>query len=177
MVRIADFIGIIPAITGKVELVYEGELEGPANVAFRLLGQAIRAVFIQYFPDPQSFKTPTGKQRNAGAKQKPNPYQPIIDWFGQGHDLTTLQDATDDAYRNGLYAVDGLHAAVKAHYPKADAAQSALLMEFVLHGLAEFSLIAKRGVDGRGYAFGDILGSMLNMDFSGDEDDLEEDDL
>src|SRR5690606_36187788 len=31
-VRIADLSGIIPAVTGKIELVYEGELEGPAKV-------------------------------------------------------------------------------------------------------------------------------------------------
>src|SRR6186713_1932995 len=61
MVRISDFAGVIPGITGKIELVYEGELEGPANVAWRLMGQAIRAVFLEYFPDPQSFRRPSGK--------------------------------------------------------------------------------------------------------------------
>jgi magnesium chelatase subunit I len=53
MVRIADFIGVVPAITGKIELVYEGEQEGPLNVAYRLIGQAVRSAFTQYFPDPQ----------------------------------------------------------------------------------------------------------------------------
>lgn len=85
-----------------------------------------------------------------------------------------LQDASDSAYRECLYSVDGLHAAVKSFYPKADEAQAALLMEFVLHGLSEFSLISKKGVDAGGYAFGDILGSMLNMDFGGDDDEDED---
>src|SRR5690606_8103420 len=43
-VRISDFLGVIPAITGKIELVYEGELEGPAKVANILIGKAIKAL-------------------------------------------------------------------------------------------------------------------------------------
>ena len=174
MVRIADFVGVIPGITGKIELVYEGEMEGPANVAWRLMGQAIRSVFVQYFPDPQSFKKPTGRAAAAGAKAKPNPYQPVIDWFAKGHELLMLQDANDDSYKEKLYGVDGLHSAVKGLYPKADEDQSALLMEFLLHGLSEFSLISKKGVEAGGYAFGDILGSMLNMSFNGEDDEDED---
>lgn len=175
VVRIADFVGVIPGITGKIELVYEGEIEGPGNVAFRLLGLGIRTTFLGYFPDPQSFKKPSGRAAAAGAKAKPNPYQPIIDWFGKGHELLLLQDANDADYRAQLYSVDGLYTAVKGLYPDADDTQHLLLMEFLLHGLSEFSLINKKGVEAGGYAFGDILGSMLNMDFSGEDE--EEDDL
>ena len=166
MVRIADFIGVVPSVTGKIELVYEGEQEGPLNVAYRLLGQAIRTVFTQYFPDPQSFKKGRDQQK---AKSKPTPYQPIIDWFGHGNDLTLIQDESDSAYLEHLYKVDGLYAAVKQFYPNADETQAGLLMEFLLHGLSEFSLISKKGVEKGGYAFGDILGSMLNMNFTDDE--------
>ncbi|HXS35956.1 MAG TPA: hypothetical protein VN721_04610 [Flavipsychrobacter sp.] len=171
MVRIADFIGVVPAITGKIELVYEGEQEGPLNVAYRLIGQAIRTVFTQYFPDPQSFKK-TGRDPQK-IKGKPNPYQPIIDWFGKGNELLLLQDETDEAYIQRLYQVDGLHSAVKLFYPKADEAQASLLMEFLLHGLSEFSLISKKGVEAGGYSFGDILGSMLNMSLGSIEEDEE----
>ena len=76
-----------------------------------------------------------------------------------------LQDATDEAYLAHLYQVDGLYAAVKQFYPNADETQTGLLMEFLLHGLAEFSLISKKGVERGGYAFGDMLVSMLNMNF------------
>ena len=171
MVRISDFIGVIPGITGKIELVYEGELEGPSNVAYRLMGQAIRTTFLEYFPDPQSFKKPTGRAAAAGAKARPNPYQPVIDWFAKGHDLLLLQDADAATYSAKLYEVDGLYSAVKQFYPNADEAQVLLLMEFLLHGLSEFSLINKKGVESGGYSFGDILGSMLDMNFSGDEDE------
>jgi magnesium chelatase subunit I len=55
-VWIADLAGIIPSITGKIELVYEGEQEGPFQVAMNLLDKAIRTQFIQYFPNPDSLK-------------------------------------------------------------------------------------------------------------------------
>jgi magnesium chelatase subunit I len=161
MVRIADFMGIAASVTGKIELVYEGELEGPANVAHRLIGQAIRSVFLTYFPDPQSFKKSGGQK----TKPKQSPYQPIIDWFGRGNDLVLMQDVPDSDYIANLYQVDGLYSAVKQFYPNAGEAQAALLMEFVLHGIAEFSLISKKGTE-QGFSFSDMLGSMLNMDFS-----------
>jgi magnesium chelatase subunit I len=172
--RISDFIGVVPSITGKIELVYEGEQEGPQNVAYRLIGQAIRTVFTQYFPDPQTFKKSSGKESQR-TKPKPNPYQPIIDWFGKGNDLMLLQDETDAAYVQQLYKVNGLHAAVKQYYPNDDEQQTALLMEFLLHGLSEFSLISKKGMETGGYAFADILGSMMNMNLGADEDDEHED--
>lgn len=169
MVRIGDFAGVIPAITGKIELVYEGEQEGPTNVAYSLLGKAIRSLFVQYFPDPQSFK----KQARAsqGKKVTPNPYQPIIDWFGNGNDLIVLNDLADEEYKNILYKVDGLYAAVKKFYPKSNDEQIVLLMEFLLHGLAEYSLISKKGVERGGYNFGDILGSMININLSEEDDE------
>jgi len=170
MVRISDFIGVIPSITGKIELVYEGEQEGPLNVAHRLMGLAIRSAFTQYFPDPQSFKKSRDRDLQK-TKTKINPYQPVIDWFGKGNDLVILQNSSDAIYLSDLYKVDGLYAAVKQFYPHADEAQAGLLMEFLLHGLSEYSLISKKGVEKGGYAFADMLGSMLNMNLSGDEED------
>jgi magnesium chelatase subunit I len=168
MVRMADFIGVVPAITGKIELVYEGEQEGPLNVAYKLMGQAIRTTFTQYFPDPQSFKKSGQKQ-----KGQSSPYQAIVDWFAKGNDLLLLQEESDQEYSQKLYKVNGLFGAVKKYYPDADEGQAALLMEFLLHGLAEFSLISKKGVERGGYTFGDILGSMINMNFGSEEEDAE----
>src|SRR5436190_561583 len=74
-IRITDFVGVIPAITGKVELVYEGEQEGPGIVAQNLVGKAIRAQFVNYFPDPDKYR----KQ-----KEK-SPYRKITAWFGDGN--------------------------------------------------------------------------------------------
>ncbi len=171
IMRISDFAGVIPSITGKIELVYEGEQEGPLNVAYRLLSLAIRSTFTQYFPDLQSFKK--SNKENSKTKPKPNPYQPIISWFDKGNDLALLQEEPDAAYLNHLYKVDGLFAVVKQYYPTVDKAQAGLLMEFLLHGLSEFSLISKKTITEGGYKFGDMLGSMLNMNMSLDDDDFE----
>jgi len=174
--RVADFIGVVPSITGKIELVYEGEQEGPLNVAHRLLGLAIRSTFTQYFPDPQSFKKGRdnfSKSNGPGGKaaaHKPSPYQPVIDWFGKGNDLALLQDESDTAYQAHLYKVDGLYNAVKQFHPDVTDGDLCLLMEFLLHGLAEYSLISKKGVEKGGYAFGDMLGSMLNMNLGLEEE-------
>ena len=55
-VWISDLMGIIPSITGKIELVYEGEQEGPYEVALNLLNKSIRTQFIEYFPNPELLK-------------------------------------------------------------------------------------------------------------------------
>jgi magnesium chelatase subunit I len=166
-VRIIDFLGVIPAITGKIELVYEGEQEGSLNVAYRLLSLAMRTIFCNYFPDPNSIKS--GQK---GQKQpKKSPYQPIIDWFGQGNDLLMLASENNETYRNELYKIDGLYAAVMQYYPDGNDDITALRMELLLHGLAEFSLISKQGISGGGYTFSDILGSMMNFNLSDEEEE------
>ncbi|MCX6143667.1 MAG: sigma 54-interacting transcriptional regulator [Ignavibacteriales bacterium] len=50
--RICDLAHALPGMTGKVELVFEGEQEGPAEVSKALVGKAVREVFKRYFPDP-----------------------------------------------------------------------------------------------------------------------------
>ncbi|HEX8356425.1 MAG TPA: magnesium chelatase, partial [Segetibacter sp.] len=74
-VWISDLSGIIPAITGKIELVYEGEQEGPYQVAVNLLEKAIRSQFIQYFPNPEvaKKKRTTGKQSSQARTEDENP--------------------------------------------------------------------------------------------------------
>ena len=61
-----------------------------------------------------------------------------------------------------LYKVDGLHALVKKYFKNVTEKETALLMEFVLHGLAAHSLISKKVLDGK-IEFKDLMGSMLNM--------------
>lgn len=179
-VWISDLSGIIPAITGKIELVYEGEQEGPYQVALNLVDKAIRSQFVQYFPNPDQVK----KKRTAGKKsveekEPENPYKSIIRWFDGGNHVDLLTDMKDDARITALYQVDGLYTFVKKYFPQANEKQNALLMEFVLHGLASYSLISKKTIEGR-IEFKDLIGSMMNlgqMNFdSSDEDDLNEDD-
>ena len=75
-----------------------------------------------------------------------------------------------------MYQVDGLHAFVKKHFPQANDNENALLMEFVLHGLAGYSLISKKMLEGR-IEFKDLMGSMMNLSDMNFDEDLSEDDF
>jgi magnesium chelatase subunit I len=156
-VWISDLIGIIPSVTGKIELVYEGEQEGPLQVAYNLLEKSIRSVFVQYFPNPDLLK----KRKN---KEQPedNPYKSIISWFDKGNQLNIFTETKDADKIQLLYKVDGLFALVKKYFKTADEKEKGLLMEFVLHGLASYSLISKKILE-RQIEFKDLMGSMLNL--------------
>lgn len=177
-VWISDLVGIIPAITGKIELVYEGEQEGPYQVAVNLVDKAIRTQFIQYFPNPEvaKKKRTTGKQLQQNKAEDENPYKAIIRWFDGGNHIDLLLDSTDAVKVSSLYQVDGLHAFVKKHFPQANDKENALLMEFVLHGLAGYSLISKKMLEGR-IEFKDLMGSMMNLSDMNFDEDLSEDDF
>ena len=163
-IRISDFIGVIPAITGKVELVYEGEQEGPGIVAQNLIGKAIRTQFVNYFPDPDKFR----KQ-----KEK-SPYKKISNWFGEGNSIDLLHDMSSIAFENALKSVPGLADLVAEYHKGQDASIKSFLMEFALHGLAEYSLLSKHSLI-QGHQFKDLLSGMFNMP-KGEEDTDEEDD-
>ncbi|MBV7529466.1 sigma 54-interacting transcriptional regulator [Chitinophaga sp. sic0106] len=164
-VRIGDLQGIIPAITGKIELVYEGEQEGPLQVAHNLLDKSIRTVFATYFPNPENYK----KRKQASPAE--NPYRTVILWFDQGNQLQLLGDLTDKQYESRLMSVDGLRELVGEKFPKANGREALLLMEFVLHGLSAYSLISKKVLENE-TRFSDLLGTMMNFNLSS-EDDVE----
>ncbi len=171
-VWLGDLNGIIPSITGKIELVYEGEQEGPYQVAYNLLEKSIRSQFVQYFPNPETLKKRKGKEPAAD-----NPYKAVTGWFDAGNALNIFLETKDEDKVRLLYKVSGLHALVKKYYNAADEMENALLMELVLHGLAAHSMISKKVIDGK-IEFKDLMGSMLNMGsqhFS--EEDLNEDDF
>jgi magnesium chelatase subunit I len=169
-VWISDLAGIIPSITGKIELVYEGEQEGPYQVSLNLLDRSIRTLFAKYFPNPDSLKKKKSREQPA----EENPFRSIITWFDKGNTLNILFNTKDADKIRLLYQVDGLYAMVKKYFPHANERESALLMEFVLHGLASYSLISKKALD-TGFEFKDLMGSMLSLGRSQKEDDFDED--
>lgn len=158
-IRVIDFVGVVPAITGKVELVYEGEQEGPAIVAQNLVGKAIRTQFLNYFPDPDKFR----KQ-----KEK-SPYRKITAWFGEGHMVDFLGEMTNLEYEKSLRSVPGLLEVVNEFQKSQDPTTKLFLMEFALHGLAEYSLISKHYL-GRGLQFKDLISGMFTLPKEGEED-------
>jgi magnesium chelatase subunit I len=157
MVRVTDLAGIVPAINGKVELVYEGDREGPSKVAQHLIGKAIKTRFIQYFPSPERIKR----------KKEDNPYRVIAGWFEEGNRLELPLLLSTSEFAAALKQVSGLESCVEKYHPGADKAQKQMLAEFLLYGLSEYQVISRFDADD-GMLFSDILGSILG------EDDTEE---
>jgi magnesium chelatase subunit I len=164
LIRITDFIGVVPAITGKVELVYEGEQEGPGIVAQNLIGKAIRTQFVNYFPNPEKFR----KQKDK------SPYKKITDWFSDSNNVDLLHEMSQDEFEKTLKKVPGLNDLVNSFHKGQDAPVKLFLMEFALHGLAEYSLISKHNLVS-GHQFKDLLSSMftLSKDVNEEEDNDE----
>ncbi len=153
--RMGDLYGAIPAINGKIELVYEGEQEGPAVIAQNLISIAIRNLFIQLFPDPSKLKR----------KKESSEYSAITNWFSQNNILDLLDDENDRVYTSALSVVDGLEELVEKNHPKAKGVEKNVLMEFALHGMAEHSLLSKNKLV-KGVSFKDLFGSLLNQDLN-----------
>lgn len=151
--RISDLFAIMPAITGKVELVYEGEQEGPALVARSLVKKAIRSLFPHLFPDPEKLKKKAGEQ----------PYQAILNWFGEGNTLDLLNDAKGGEYASQLVQVPGLDDLINRYQPALVEENGLLLKEFVLHALSEYSLLSKQQLETQ-TTFKDLLSSMFRFD-------------
>lgn len=87
-VRLVDFMSIVPSITGKIELVYEGEQEGADHVAKLLIDQAVMVQFEQLFP-----RIP--KLEKEGIK---TPYTDLIQWFNKNTVELNYNDTDSEFY-------------------------------------------------------------------------------
>lgn len=149
--RLSDFMGIIPSITGKVELVYEGEQEGAAVVAQNLIGDAIHTFFPAYFPKIE-------KLEKQGEKTA---YSDILDWFFTESGFELLDDCDDEEYRTILDSVTPLEILIKKYQPQLDKNDSYFMKEFILWGLVEYKKLSKDRLSD-GYQFKDIFGNYIS---------------
>ena len=161
-VRVADLYHMVPALTGKLELVYEGEQEGALNVAHHLIGKALDKVFKRGFPDPQ-------KKRSEEDKV----YGEIVNWFAKGNMLELPDYLPEKRYRKLLSEVDGLEELVDERGKASDEAEKWVLMDFVIETLHQNSMLGKDDLDDiRTYT--DMVGSMLGSLNDLDDEDLDE---
>ena len=150
-IRLSDFIGVTPAITGKVELVYEGEQEGADFVANSLMEEAVKTLFPKYFPKVE-------KLQKQGEE---TPYDDLISWFFNGDGFELLDDLDDKTYKAKLDEVKPLDALIADYQPEIDPKDVYFEKEFILWGLTQFEKLSKYRFS-EGMQFKDPYGSYIN---------------
>jgi magnesium chelatase subunit I len=123
-IRLVDFISIIPSITGKIELVYEGEQEGADEVAKILIDNAVIKQFEKIFP-----RIP--KLEKDGVK---TPYTDLIHWFDNNFIELNYTDTDNEFYTN-LKTVKPLSSVIEKYASKLSKEDQYFCMELVLWGL------------------------------------------
>lgn len=151
VVRLSDFMGIIPAITGKVELVYEGEQEGAAEVAERLLADAVKSQFEEYFPAVKKLQK----------SSDPDPYQELLQWFFEESGFELPDQLDDAAYQECLDTVRPLKRLISDYIPDVPASDRYFVMEMILWALAASDKLSKHHL-GNGLEFKDLYGSYIS---------------
>jgi len=115
--RVADVYAALPAITGKMELEYEGELKGADTIARELIRAAVGRVFSKHFTDIN--------------------FQPVIQWFELGGELKLPDLATTSERYQQLSKIQGLleHVGRLGVSDRKDAGAAAAAAEMILEGL------------------------------------------
>ena len=150
VVRLSDFLGVIPAITGKIELVYEGEQEGADAVAAILIDDAIKSVFPNYFPKIEKLER----------KDAEGPYDELVSWFFEGEGFELLDEYTDDEYKRALDSVTPLNQLMKKYQPEVIKKDNYFLKELLLWGLVTYKKLSKHRFS-EGFQFNALYGSFI----------------
>jgi magnesium chelatase subunit I len=154
--RMCDLYATVEAVTGKIELVYEGEQEGPQAVAWNLLGRAVLSLFNRTFPKVYASRKEKRVAQAGGQPPRDGVYKPIADHFSNGRMLEIDDTMPFDRYLRSLAEVPGLRKIVDKHVKPGSDAEAALAMEWVLEALHQSSVIARETVDGRA-VYSDML--------------------
>ena len=150
-IRMSDFMGIIPAINGKIELVYEGEQEGAEQISYHLISESIKTLFTDYFPKIEKLQ----KDDEVG------PYDTILEWFFKDNELFLEDVLPDRSYQDSLTLIPGIKEVVDTHLEACDEKDRYFMMEFLLWGLESNKKLNKyRTLEG--FQFKDSLGSYLS---------------
>ena len=123
--RVSDIYAAVPSITGKLELEYEGELQGGDTIARELIRRASGKVL---------------EERAGGAD-----LARIVAWFDQGGALKVPGDERSDLCHQGFAVVPGLLDLVAdlGLAPKSDKPRAVSACELVLEGLAAQKRISR----------------------------------
>jgi len=155
--RISDLQALTPAITGKIELVYEGEQEGVINVARILIGKAIKTVFEKYFPLPRA------TDKNKVENMKPE-FEAVLAWFAGENLISVNVQADDQGYIKSMEKAKPLEILARKYFPKefiSDNHDLAVVKELILEGLHQNSFLSKFETEGQ-TTYKDLVESIFN---------------
>lgn len=150
-IRLGDFMGVIPAINGKIELVYEGEQEGAEQISFHLINAAIKTLFPDFFTKIEKLEKPDAQ----------TPYDAVLSWFFGNNDLFISDDLDNAAYEALLDKVPGASDIVQKHLGQLAPAEHYFMIEFLLWGLEAHKKLNKYRTF-EGFQFKDALGSFIS---------------
>jgi magnesium chelatase subunit I len=136
--RLVDLHMLLPAITGKLEMVYEGEQQGVEVVAGTLIGAAVKKRFLSHFPA-------VGREVGSGGEES-GPYAPVMRWFAEGNTVTLSDEQTFAEFTAELKHVPGLWELAAAGGGKR-AEEQAFAAEVVLEGLHQHTKLARENLD------------------------------
>ncbi|MBT6515922.1 MAG: AAA domain-containing protein [Crocinitomicaceae bacterium] len=148
--RFSDFMGVIPAITGKVELVYEGEQEGADFVAHHLISQAAKTLFTTLFPKIEKLE----KEEVEGV------YDGVLAWFFEEGRFELLDDSTDKDYQKNLSRIQPLDLLIREFQPNTSKQSINFTKELILWALVEYKKLSKERIT-EGYSFQDLYGNFI----------------
>ena len=163
--RVCDLQQAVSAVSGKVELVLEGEQEGTLNVARALLGRGVKALFSQRFPDAYKPKRGRRAQASAAVGEEPmaaSEYRPVLEWFSSGNHIEIADDITNAEFEKRLGQVKGLAELADKYLEPGSSEEAAVAMELVLEGLHQNSMLSRERNDMTGTSYKDMLKSMLS---------------
>ncbi|MGB5880310.1 MAG: magnesium chelatase [Thermoanaerobaculia bacterium] len=136
--RLCDLPMLLPALTGKVEMVYEGEQKGVEVVAQQLIGEAIRKDFDGRFPE-------IDKGVGSGGEDDTGPYAEIVRWFAAGNEIVLSDEQPFADYEAQLATIPGLMELAASHGKNRQ--ERALAAEMILEGLHLNLKIARHDMD------------------------------
>ena len=149
-VRFSDLLGMIPSITGKVELVYEGEQEGSYFVANQLISEATKTLFLKYFPKIEKLKK----------QEQKTPYDAVLEWFFQANNFELSDEATNSLYNSTVDLIEPLDDLINVYQSKVAREDVNFLKEFILWALVELKQLSKKRTE-NGMVFNDMYDSYI----------------
>jgi magnesium chelatase subunit I len=136
--RLCDLPPLLPALTGKLEMVYEGEQQGQEVVARKLIGSAVKKLFESRFPE-------LGREAPGTLQEEAGPYAAILAWFAAGNAVTLSDEMPFADYEAELARVPGLGEIVAPMAKSRE--QLAFWSELVLDGLHQSVKLARHDLD------------------------------